>query len=419
MPRLIIPYRPTAVQRRFHASPARFRLLRAGRRAGKTVAAINELIRAACRRPGHYWVVGPTYPILLTAERIFNEFLPWEIVRRQSRTERSYTLLNDSLIEFRSGHHPEHLVSVGLHGVVIDEAARLKREAWEENLRATLADRHGWAVFATTPRGTANWVYELHRTYPEAYGEEYEEFVFPTVENTAVPGLSAEVELARRTLPARYFRQDFEGSFEAYAGLVYPEFDPAIHLLDEACLPTSFARVVAGVDWGYTQPAAVLVLGQTRDGAAFVVEELYEAGLLVDEAGLIGRLRALRQRWGIQRFACDPAQPAYIEALRRAGLPTERAENDVAPGIQAVAQLLYVAPETGQPRLFITRTCRHTIAELRGYRWRSEGSEEPEKMHDHAMDALRYAVCSLRRPAPADLVAEPEDEPRRRASLWR
>lgn len=209
--RIVIPYRPTPMQQRFHGSPARFKLLRAGRRAGKTVAAVNELIRAACRTPGHFWVVGPTYPILLTAERIFREFLPDVIVQRHSQSERSYTLVNGSLIEFRSGHHPETLVSVGLNGVLIDEAARLRRDAWEENLRATLADRRGWAVFVTTPRGVANWVYDMHATYPEVYGDDFAEFVFKTVDNTAVPclagGTSSHFFLARMVLARSSYRR--------------------------------------------------------------------------------------------------------------------------------------------------------------------------------------------------------------------
>ena len=82
--------------------------------------------------------------------------------------------------------------------------------------------------------------------------------------------------------------------------------------------------------------------------------------------------------------------------LWNAGVTTTPANKDVDSGIQKVAERLVVQAD-GRPRLFIMRNCTSLINEFGKYQWRSrrEGSpakEEPLKVDDHAMDALRYMV---------------------------
>ena len=75
------------------------------------------------------------------------------------------------------------------------------------------------------------------------------------------------------------------------------------------------------------------------------------------------------------------------------------AKKDVLVGIQKVAERL-VVQEDNRPRLYISRNCENTIREFGMYKWqeKKEGKpmkEEPEKLNDHCMDALRYMVMEL------------------------
>ena len=206
-----IRYKPHPYQRAFHNSRARFRLFIAGRRSGKTLGAAQEAVRLALSIPnGIGWIVAPTYPISRVAWRQFLKILPKQLIRSHNKAERIIELVNGHVIECRSAHKPEDLVGEGLDWLWIDEAARVKREAWEESLRPTLTDKKGRAFFTTTPRGR-NWVWELYCLGQDRLQPEYENFHFPTSGNPHID--PEEIELARKTLPELVFRQEYLAEF--------------------------------------------------------------------------------------------------------------------------------------------------------------------------------------------------------------
>lgn len=208
---LTIRYGPHQYQRAFHESKARFRILVAGRRSGKTLAAAHEAVRLALSIPGGMgWIVAPTYPLSRVAWRMFLRVLPREVIKYQNKAERIVELVNGHVVECRSAYKPEDLVGEGLDWLWVDEAARVKREAWEESLRPTLSDKQGRAFFTTTPRGR-NWVWELYTMGRDRLRPEYESVHFPTSGNPYIK--PEEIELARQTLPELVFRQEYLAEF--------------------------------------------------------------------------------------------------------------------------------------------------------------------------------------------------------------
>ncbi|MCR4399113.1 MAG: terminase family protein, partial [Firmicutes bacterium] len=206
-----INYRPHRYQRAFHQSKARFRLFIAGRRGGKTLGAAQEAVKLALTIPGGMgWIVAPTYPMSRVAWRQFLKTLPKPLIRSHNKAERIVELVNGHVVECRSAHKPEDLVGEGLDWLWVDEAARVKREAWEESLRPTLTDKKGRAFFTTTPRGR-NWVWELYCRGQDRLQREYENVHFPTSGNPYID--PAEIELARQTLPEMVFRQEYLAEF--------------------------------------------------------------------------------------------------------------------------------------------------------------------------------------------------------------
>ena len=153
---------------------------------------------------------------------------------------------------------------------------------------------------------------------------------------------------------------------------------------------TRFHRVVAGLDWGFVHPLACEVVGQTGSGRLAVVAEVYAQGRLVRD--VIPALHELREKHHISVFYADPSEPAYILECQQAGLPVVPANNDVDPGIQAVATAI-VKGMTVDP------SCQGLLGEIPGYTWapaRGGGwKEEPIKINDDACDALRYAVMGF------------------------
>jgi phage terminase large subunit len=181
-----------------------------------------------------------------------------------------------------------------------------------------------------------------------------------------------------------FYRQEVLGEFTRFEGLVYPWFRREEHVIDTDAAPDRFDRVVYGVDWGFSNPSVVLAVGY-REGAPVVLDEVYESRLTVED--IADALGGLHDDHGEGVVYCDPAEPASIEQLRRAGFDAVAADNEVMPGIQHVA--------SRQDSLRVTDACQQTINEFGMYQYRDGGdSDSVKKEHDHAMDALRYALFS-------------------------
>lgn len=142
-----------------------------------------------------------------------------------------------------------------------------------------------------------------------------------------------------------------------------------------------------GQDFGYNVPSA-LVLCELYEGAIYCQEWIYETRLTTGD--LIEKYKELGVSKTIQIF-CDSAEPKTIEELRRAGFNAWEADKDVTEGIRKVKSM----------PLFVTENSSNIVTEIKSYKWKTDingkrvkdkDRDEPVKMNDHAMDAIRYAV---------------------------
>lgn len=119
--------------------------------------------------------------------------------------------------------------------VVVDEAARVSRDVWEEVLRPAVSDTAGKVLFISTPKGK-NWFYELWTRGFDPQHPDYKSWKFPTSDNPKVP--TADIEQARQSLPVDVFNQEYLAEFldnnagvfrnvKACIGSVAQEPDPA------------------------------------------------------------------------------------------------------------------------------------------------------------------------------------------------
>ena len=185
-------------------------------------------------------------------------------------------------------------------------------------------------------------------------------------------------------------------------GVVYEEYDAAVHLIDAFPIPADWWRFRV-VDFGYTNPLVVQWWALDGDGRMYRYREMYMTGRTVAEhaAQILEHSRGER----IEATVCDhDAEDRATLAL--AGVPNVAARKDVSVGIQAVKERLKVQGD-GKPRLFLLRDSLvetdPTLVEARkpfcteqevdGYVWNDKTrKEEPVKANDHGMDAMRYGV---------------------------
>jgi phage terminase large subunit len=218
-----VDYDPRPQFEPFHDRDKRWAIIVAHRRAGKTVATINDLIRASVedRKPdGRYAYVGP----LLNQTKD----IAWTYLKRYTRnvraappheTELRVDLINGARIRLYGADHPDRLRGLYLDGVVLDEFADMDPAVWHEVVRPALSDRAGWATFIGTPRGrNAFWeLWERARRRPDW---------FSLMLKASETGLidAAELRDAREQMGEDQYAQEYECSFEAaIKGAFYAE----------------------------------------------------------------------------------------------------------------------------------------------------------------------------------------------------
>ena len=201
----------------------RFRVLVAGRRFGKSYLSCIELLRGAIDKPGEtFFYCAPTYRMAKDiAWKTLKQLVPKMWVKSKNESDLKIELVNGSMIELKGTENAMALRGRSLSGCVLDEAAFMDSGVWFEVLRPALADKQGWALFISTPEGTASWFYDLWCFAGEEEND-WKRWSYTTIEGGNVP--PEEVEAARAQLDPRTFRQEFEASFENLSGLVAINF---------------------------------------------------------------------------------------------------------------------------------------------------------------------------------------------------
>ena len=203
--------------------PARWKILCAGRRFGKTRLGVQLCLEVALKG-GRAWWVAPTFSIARVGWRDIAasaKSFPKEIEPRVSLANMQIDLANGGSIGVRSADNPQRLRGEGLDFLVMDEAAFCKPEVWAEVLRPTLTERKGSALFISTPIGRDNWFYDLWEQAEDA--DNWARFRFSTTDNPRID--PEEVEAARKEVGSIVFAQEYLAEFvDAGQGMLRPEW---------------------------------------------------------------------------------------------------------------------------------------------------------------------------------------------------
>lgn len=375
-----IAFRPHGGQWQAWTAPERFVALIAGSGGGKTSFGVAWLLREITGRPGEYLAVSPTNSML---ERVLAPQIMLTAAAygaQHFKGEPPHIRLGDSIIHLLSADKPERAEGVHARGAWLDEAGQMSATMWEV-ARRRVAGHQGRILLTTTPYDMG-WL-KTQVADRAANGEpEYRVVTFPSTANPAYP--RDEFERARRELSPERFAMFYLGEFRRASGLVYPDWSPARMTVDAA---PGLVRSVGGLDLGWHNPTAGLLLGEDADGAVYVTAEHYAA-----EATLADHAAALKQRGSVRWYA-DPSAAQSIEELRKLGVWIAPAENDVVAGIDAVTRLIRT------DRLRVVRgAAPNLLREFESYVWEQKDGvplDKPRKADDHAMDALRYGIMAL------------------------
>ena len=200
-------------------SKARFKVIAAGRRFGKSrLAAWILLLKALESDSKDVFYIGPTFQQSKDIMWNMLKELGGDLIQDTYENTARITLTNGRRIYLKGSDRPDTLRGVGLAYVVMDEYASMRPDVWEMIIRPTLADVRGGAMFIGTPAGK-NHFYDL---YMEAkHDDDWEVFSYNSTDNPYIP--EDEIEAARKSMSSMAFRQEFEASFETFSGGIFKE----------------------------------------------------------------------------------------------------------------------------------------------------------------------------------------------------
>lgn len=370
-----------------HNNPARFKVLAAGRRWGKTRLGVNECIGVAVDGKRAWWV-SPSYK---TSE------VGWRPLRQLTRkipgteirlADRMVIFPGGGFVAVRSADNPDSLRGEGLDFVVMDECAFMQPEAWKEAIRPALSDRQGRALFISTPRGR-NWFWDVYRRAD--IDKDWASFTYPTSANPYMP--AGEIEAARAELPEITFRQEYLAEFVDSEGAVFRRIHEA------ACLepldgPLEGHQYSAGVDVASSVDYTVITVLDSATKEMVWMDRFNR----VDYPVLEDRILSAYRRWHLDGMVVESNSmgQGVIDHLREHDLniiaftTTSVSKQDVIQRLQSVL-------EHGLIKIINDPVL---VGELLSYESKRTNSgnytySAPEGQHDDCVMSLAFAVYGI------------------------
>ena len=404
----------------FHKCRKRNRWVFGGNRSGKTECGAVEAVWMARgihpyrkNRSGVFgWVVSLTAQVQrdVAQKKILHYLRPdWiaDIVMQSGRKDTPAAGVVDqiviknvfggtSVIGFKScDQGRERFQGSSLDFVWFDEEP--PRDVYEECLMRVI-DKEGDIFGTMTPLKGLTFAYEEiylnRRNNPEIWYEFMEWSDNPYLSKKEIALLGSTMD--ETTLQSRRY-----GRFSSREGLVYPEFDESVHVIEPFSLPPAWQDQIS-IDPGLRNPLSAHWYAVDYDGNVYVVAEHYTAGKDVDyharaiheisrrldwKRDAKGRVSALIDSAAGQRTLA--ASKSVSELFYERGiLVNTNVNKDLFSGIAQVKS--YLNRKNGLPDLYIFSNCANMIRELKSYFWGS--GENPEKKDDHAMDDVGVIV---------------------------
>lgn len=328
----------------------------------------------------------------------------------------AYRYANGSALVVGGLDRPSRLLSTEYDLALVDEATETTAEdidtivtrlrhgrlSYQQLLMCTNPAGPSHHLKARADAGRARMLYSKHEDNPRMYRDgAWTEY-----------GLTY-LERLETLTGVRYQRMRW-GKWVAAEGLVYPDWNPAVHLVDRLPPGSETWTRWWGIDFGYSNPFVVLCFAEDPDGRLWLYRQVYFTHRLVEDHAK--KLLAIVAPNGVWKEPKPRAIVADHDAEDRAtwekhfGMSTVPARKSVSDGVQAMQTRLRVQPD-GKTRLYVVRDClverdpalveakKPTCFEdeIAEYVWpqdvKPDKRENPVKENDHAMDTGRYVVA--------------------------
>jgi len=268
--------------------------------------------------------------------------------------------------------------SMSLGAIGIDESIEFELEEYTELLgRLSLPAGTRQIYMATNPGVPGNWMHDrFFKNRKET--DDMDVIISRTVDNFFLPNDYFET---LKLMSESQYKRFALGEWVALENTIYPEFNRDKHIRIRG--HGEFIKYMLGVDFGFTNPTAICLIGVDGDNNMHLVEELKRSKLL------IGQIVELCEKYHRLEptVIVDPSAPALIAEFEQAGYTVKKADNSVDSGIARFQNYLH------QDKFSCDPSCVEFIKEIENYCYNKDG--RPVKINDHLCDSIRYCCSDL------------------------
>jgi len=379
-------------QRTVTENRARFKILRAGRRVGKTYFFIIDSLSLGLLYPNlSLCYVGLTYGH--AKDVVWEDYLKLAdgLIAYKNSQELLIRLHNGTRIKLYSWDSIDNMLGKKYHKVYLDECAVAKnlKKAWDDVIEPTLLDFHGEAIFASMPRGKGQFKRLIDDSKTK---DDWQDFHFTSYDNETIPGVKEELDRKKKDISPSVFAQQYLAEFTDLEGRIYTEFNRDQTLADIPFEPVTWGF---SVDFGYNHPLAAYLYAIGPDDQVHVYRELYERKL--DDTQRLAKIKELTEGYDITVAVGDSEDPLAIVSLNKE-LPftiegAVKGKDSVFNGITEMKSRIHKRDIT------FNDSCIYLADELEAYSWKidkaGEQMDEPIKEMDDAVDSVRYFVTKF------------------------
>lgn len=394
---------------------------------GKSVAALFRLHLAALGTPRMRGLIARKTMVSLGSttlvtfrEKVATEALAAGIVSYfggNTEEAAAYRYTNGSTLVVGGMDKPEKVLSSEYDLVFVDEATELTVTDWETLGTRLRNGRLSWQqqIAACNPAHPTHWLKRRAESGPLTMLESRHEDNPHLFDDGAMTPAGADYLGRLDNLTGVRYQRLRRGIWAAAEGIIYEDYDPAVHLVDRFDIPDDWTRWWV-VDFGYVHPFVLQMWAEDGDGRLYLYREIFHTHRLVeDHARQALAAVAPDGRWTEPRpraVICDHDAEDRATLERHLGMGTTAAEKAVTSGIQAVQARMRPAGD-GRPRLFVLRDSvierdreleeakrpTSTAEEIPGYIWLPAtagraAKEQPLKEMDDGCDTMRYMVAA-------------------------
>jgi hypothetical protein len=313
-----------------------------------------------------------------------------EVIRDNAK-DKVIELSNNSTIRMGSINQVDSVVGRSYDLIIFDEAALVDgKDAFNVALRPTLDKQNAKALFISTPRGRNNWFAEF---YYRGFSNEFPEWASLKATYHENPRLSeADIAEAKKTMSEAEFNQEYMADFNVFEGQIWT-FDHEKCIEDLSEYETKRMDIFAGMDVGYKDPTAFVVIGYDWDtNKYYILDEYLDSERTTEQHAV--EIRKMIDKWDIDYIYIDSAaQQTRYDFAQNYDISTINAKKSVLDGIGHVAGVV------DNDNLIVHSNCKETIWALDQYQWDPNPNLLKEKpKHNaasHMADALRYGLYSF------------------------